>query len=194
MLPIVRLIPVGGVLFAIVVLALGFAFPAAQRTRVPPFDTAERGPLTPRIDGPRLHRFAIRATSGSAGAMGDFGTAADAPESATKFAGLPATRTDSGPDDQTGSITQSPNSTIPLGIGESSSTELPVTGPEDLPPAIKMPERARQTEAPRPAPAPAPMYRVYKGPPALPQPSSHFGFLFGTGDGRAGLRSRNDDR
>ena len=62
---------------------------------------------------------------------------------AGKVAGLPADRSDADPDDETGTINEMPSATIPIEIGETSSTELPVTAPEEKPPVIKTPERVK---------------------------------------------------
>jgi hypothetical protein len=58
-------------------------------------------------------------------------------------AAVPAGRNDADPEDVTGTITQSPGAAIPVEIGETSSTELPVIPHEERPPVIMMPERAK---------------------------------------------------
>ena len=60
-------------------------------------------------------------------------------------AGLPTGRSDTDPeaDDATGSIVQPPAATIPIDVGETSSTELPVATPEEQPPVIMTPQRLK---------------------------------------------------
>jgi len=69
----------------------------------------------------------------------DTPTRTDAAPAAPKVAGLPTGRSDTDPeaDDATGSIVQPPAATIPIDIGETSSTELPVAAPEQQPPVIR---------------------------------------------------------
>jgi hypothetical protein len=79
----------------------------------------------------------------------------DAPKP-SEVAGVPTNQSDAQPDDATGSIAQSPDAAIPVGIGEASSTELPVTPREEQPPVIRKPERSKpQRESLNVEPKPA---------------------------------------
>lgn len=66
-----------------------------------------------------------------------------AAEALTKVAVLPVERpaTDPDPDDVTGSIDSAAGSTIPVEIGETSSTELPIVLPRERPPILSTRER-----------------------------------------------------
>ena len=66
------------------------------------------------------------------------------PETATKVAVLPIERpaTDPDPDDVTGSVDTVSGSTIPVDIGETSSTELPIVLPRERPPILSTRERS----------------------------------------------------
>lgn len=70
--------------------------------------------------------------------------AAAAP-TAPKVAGLPTERNDADPeaDDATGSIMEPPPATIPIDIGETSSTELPEAATEEQPPVIGTLQRVK---------------------------------------------------
>jgi hypothetical protein len=60
-----------------------------------------------------------------------------------RVAGVPASQDEAiDTQDVTGSVTQSSEHSIPIDIGETSSTELPVMPQEERPPAIVMPERS----------------------------------------------------
>jgi hypothetical protein len=98
MLPMLRILPVGGVLLAIMQAAI-------RRRGTEPVARAAG------YAGPRRRR-------------------AGAP----KVAGLPTERndTDLEADDETGSIVQPPPATIPIDIGETSSTELPGAGRKNI--------------------------------------------------------------
>jgi hypothetical protein len=73
----------------------------------------------------------------------------DAGQVTGKVAGLPTGRSDSDPEDETGSIKEMPRLTLPLDIGETSSTELTVITPEEKLPILKSPERKAPSESRR---------------------------------------------
>jgi hypothetical protein len=62
---------------------------------------------------------------------------------APEIAGVPPNRSDAESEDVTGTVAQSPEAAIPVGIGEASSAELPVVRKEELPPVIRTPELSR---------------------------------------------------
>lgn len=223
MLPILRIVPVGGVLLAILILLLALTPPGAARRALPDVAFEARGPLIDRGEHPEWRQFLIRAALQRADELqrlrdlpdtpvvrapephrapieivipvqppvthteaslpsteevtppkpstqetpqADIPAAKDSaaaepvfiepPASKTApainaedapqvIAALPSDRTDSDPDneDVTGSINESPGATIPVDIGETSSTELPVALPEEKPPVIRTPERVK---------------------------------------------------
>ncbi len=153
MLPILRIIPVGGVLLAIMILVLALNPPGGSHSSLAPGAFAARGPLIQQNEHPEWRQFLILAAIRRAGEiirLRDLpdtpvrsGGAQDAEKDASKVAGLPAERRDADPDDQTGSTNETPGATIPIEIGETSSTELPMLTPEETPPVIKTPERVK---------------------------------------------------
>lgn len=155
MLPILRIIPVGGVLLAIMILVLALSPPSGLHSALPPVAIAARGALMAREEHPEWRQLLILAATRRADelfrlrdlpgmpARNDSAKAAEkiADKFAGKFAGLPAGRGDADPDDDTGSIADIPAMTMPMEIGETSSTELPVEAREEMPPVIKTPGR-----------------------------------------------------
>jgi hypothetical protein len=141
MLPILRIIPVGGVFFAIAIVVLALSPPSGTRTVLSPHVMSARGPLMQLDEHPEWRQFLIQAAARRAEELGKLRELPDAGR--TKVAGLPLERPDADPDDETGSITVMPTATIPVDIGETSSTELPVTLPEERPPVMKTPERLK---------------------------------------------------
>jgi hypothetical protein len=224
MLPIFRILPVGGVLLALLILLLALTPPGGARRALPDVVLEARGPLIDRDAHPEWRQFLVRAALQRADEIrrlrdlpdtpvvqapeppaqteiviplpapvthteapvphaeevaapaqqptqADFTAAHDdaaiepAPSEAASsepaprkavpainaedapriVAALPSERTDSDPDhgDVTGTINELPGATIPIDIGETSSTELPVAQPEDTPPVMRIPERAK---------------------------------------------------
>ncbi len=175
MLPILRIIPVGGVLLAIAILVLALSPPGGLHRELTPADMWARGALTQLAQHPEWRQFLILAAIRRADELGrlrdlrDTPARSDLPDPAN-VAGLPIERSDAEPDDQTGSISDMPSLTIPIEIGEPSSTELPVRPVEERPPVTRTPERTkapdesrkttvrrvRRAKAPPPKPEPAP--------------------------------------
>lgn len=235
MLPILRIVPVGGVLLAILILVLALTPPDRSRRSLSPSVVTARGPLIDREEHPEWRQFLIRAalqradelsrlrelpdtpmhvepavsedakpaedpqtanvqpenvqseTPAPAPVQSESGPPAAAPADSTEdspkvFAGLPADRSsaDPAPDDVTGSIDEQPGATIPIDIGEASSTELPVVLPEERPPVIRMPVRVKPAQESRRKR----LRRVHQVKVApKPQPLTPLGFfeiLFGT--------------
>jgi hypothetical protein len=162
MLPILRILPVGGVLFAILILVLALKTPETRA--MPPSLIVARGALIDRDDHPEWRQFLIQAALRRADELNRLRELADTPvqaipnlpemdvesgkapdERTTTIAGLPATRGDADPDpdDVTGATDAAHTATIPVDIGVTSSFELPVMPAEESPPVIRTPERAK---------------------------------------------------
>lgn len=146
------MIPVGGVFLAIVILVLALSPPGAFRPALPAAMMPAHGPLLARDDHPQWRQFLMLAALRRAGEVKRLRQLANSPlhsvaatpakaQPATEVAGVPANRADTDRDDVTGTIAPSPDASIPLGIGESSSTELPVIPHEERPPMIMTPAR-----------------------------------------------------
>jgi hypothetical protein len=160
MLPILRIIPVGGVLLAIAILVLALHPPVGPHAHFTAAMTPARGPLLAREEHPEWRQFLILAALRRANELSKL---RDLPDTPTKTAPLvsgavmqppalaPAQPADAGQlagvqpdhpshDDITGTV-QSPDAAIPVDIGETSSFELPVIPHEEKPPVIMMPAR-----------------------------------------------------
>jgi len=122
MLPILRIIPVGGVFLAIMILVLALSPPGGLNPALTIAALPARGPLMQLGEHPEWRQFLILSAIRRADEL-------------NRLRDLP--------DDETGSITEIPSATIPIEIGEQSSTELPVTAPRENPPVITTPERAK---------------------------------------------------
>lgn len=167
MLPFFRIIPVGGVLLAIMIVVLALEPPGGSHAALTPAEMPARGALMRMNEHPEWRQFLILAAVHRADELSHLRELPDTPvRDAGKIAGLPIIRSDSDPEDETGTIKEMPRLTFPLDIGETSSTELTVITPVVKPPGIKTPgrktpresrrktsQRARQATAPAPAPA-----------------------------------------
>jgi len=152
MLPILRILPVGGVLLAIFILVLALSPPDGSRTPLNSAIVPARGALLDRDRHPEVRQLLIYAALKRADELNRLRDLPDSPMPTTKapprVAGLPSDRNESDPDD-TGSIKETPGVSIPVEIGEPSSAELPVTAPEDKASAAGNPESKAQREARR---------------------------------------------
>jgi hypothetical protein len=176
MLPILRIIPVGGVSLAILILVLAFTPPGGPRPPLTPAMMPARGVLITRSDHPEWRQLLINAALRRAEELSELRLLPDSPpptavsepdkaptedaQKPSEVAGVPTNQSDAQPEDATGTIVQSPDAAIPVGVGEASSFELPVTPQDERPPVIRTPERRRPSQeslnvAPEPAkPAP----------------------------------------
>jgi hypothetical protein len=144
MLPILRILPVGGVFLAILLLVLALNAPERVNVAFTPRVSPMRGPLIALDEHPEWRQFTIQAAVRRADELNRLRDLPDMPRRsvpasrAQQIARLPAERidTDPEPDDQTGSIIQPPRATIPIDIGEASSVELPLVVPDEPPPVI----------------------------------------------------------
>jgi len=144
MLPILRILPVGGVFLAIMLLVL--AVPEGPPSRVMMSMAPMRGAMIDRKEHPEWPQLLMLAAIQRADELNRLRDLPDTPvqtgsvPEAPKIAALPAVRNDPDPDadddDSTGSITQPPSATIPVEIGEPSAFELPVSAPDEKPPVI----------------------------------------------------------
>jgi len=210
MLPIFRIVSVGGVLLAIVILLLALSPPGDARVHLARVGAPARGPLIDRNEHPEWRQFLILAALQRADEMARLRDLPDAPvreeviappaiiapapieaappspksENAAPaaVAALPAQPKKALADDEaTGAFAaQPPDGDIPMEIGETSSTELPVMPHEEAPPVSKiraqqnhqsqrMPPRpvyqARRVVTAvrtRPKPAPPPQYDIFQ--------------------------------
>ena len=144
MLPILRILPVGGVFLAILLLVLALDAPGRMRVPFTPHLSPMRGPLIALDEHPERRQFVIQAAIRRADELDRL---RDLPDASVRhapappgqqIAKLPAARIDTDPDadDVTGSIVQPPPTTIPIDIGEASSIELPLAVPDEPPPVI----------------------------------------------------------
>jgi hypothetical protein len=198
MLPILRVIPVGGVLLAITILLLALNPPDGSRAHLTALAPA-RGALIARDQHPEWRQLLMLAALRRASELKRLLELPDtplrsAPAAAPKIAPEPAVAavpvggSDAEPQDVTGSIVQKPDTAIPVDIGETSSTELPVIPQEERPPVVT-PERAKRQRdsnaAPKPVAPPA-KKTIRRAKPAPKQQAStqvnFFDALFGARD------------
>ena len=184
MLPILRIIPVGGVFLAIMILALSLGAPSGSRSGLGRgMLSPARGPLMQIDEHPEWRQFLIRAAVRRADELSQLRNLPDEPvrngvPDEAKVAGLPVERSDADPEDITGTISEAPAASIPIDIGETSSTELPTLRPDDKPPVIKIPGRMKsQAENRRKTAHRVRRAKVAK--PAPPQPLNLFEAIFG---------------
>jgi hypothetical protein len=205
MLPILRILPVGGVFIAILLLVLALRVPGDRV--LPPAALTTRAHAD--NEDPQWRQVAIQAALRRANELMRLRDLPDTPArnelpappasetepqvsepqattpaidtEPSEIAGLPVERLDAEPDADsiTGSIEESQGATIPVEIGAASSFELPVVLPEERP-AIITPERARPMHDSR-----RKQLRRFARPKAAkpqPQPAPQVGFfeeLFG---------------
>lgn len=172
MLPILRIIPVGGVLLAIAILLLALNAPGGRHAHFASATLPVRGALIVREEHPEWRQFLILAALRRADELNKLRELPDTPVAAAplipgdaapqaqpqaaeppdaELAGVQPNHVDA--DDVTGTV-QAPSATIPIDIGESSSTELPVIPHEEQPPVIMMPVREMPTPDGSAAPQP----------------------------------------
>lgn len=162
MLPLLRVTLLGCVLIATLGLAAGFKIAPAPEPNFARLDRPARGALIDPDQHPEWKQFVVRAAYRRAEELDRLRTlhdqqvamppAAQPAEPAladtTQTAGLPATGADALPEpdeDVTGSVTERAiNDVIPIDIGETSSTELPV----GQPPATIAPQQPKRLQMP----------------------------------------------
>lgn len=197
MLPILRVIPVGGVLLAIAILLLALNPPGDPRAHF----IGAGGALIAREQHPEWPQLLLFAAFRRAGELSRLRELSDTPiplppeaplrkVKPPEIAAVPSNPTDAQPEDVTGTIVQSPKASMPLDIGETSSAELPVIPHEEQPPVITPARAKRQHEgnaAPGEAkPQPARAHHTRRAKPAKQQDALQFGLfdaLFGGANG-----------
>lgn len=155
MLPILRMISVGGVFLAIAILGLALMPPGRPHMQFALDDAAARGALIDQSAHPEWRQFLIHSALKRADEierLRDLPTnppiempqdlPASAVEPDSQVAGLPAERHETVPEDLTGSVNVAPAATIPIDIGETSSFELPVAPVDESPPVARAPSVA----------------------------------------------------
>jgi len=185
MLPILRILPVGGVLLAILILVLALSPPDGSRAPLSSAMATSRGILADRDRQSEMRQFLIHAALKRADELNRLrdlpDTAVRSEEAPPKVAGLPSDRADADPE-ETATTPETPVVSIPIEIGEPSSVELPAIAPQVLPqtqpqeeaPVVKKAEQAKpQREARR---------RVYRARPqtrvaAKPAQSRQYNFF-----------------
>ena len=152
MLPILRMISVGGVFLAIAILGLALMPPGRPHMQFAVDDAAARGALIDRRAHPEWRQFLIHSALRRADEierLRDLPTdlptrpvtrlAGHGAEPNSQVAGLPAARHETVPEDVTGSVNVAPAATMPIDIGETSSFELPVAPVDEKPPVARAP-------------------------------------------------------
>jgi hypothetical protein len=191
MLPILRVIPVGGVLLAITILVLALNPPGDPRQRLPGVLAPATGVLISRGDHPEWWQFFLQAALRRADELNQLRLLPDTPvhvpietqpkaEPPPAVAAVPNSRSDADPEDVTGAIPPAPGAAIPIEIGESSSVELPVLPHEEQPPVIT-PARAKTPRESEAQPAKKTARRAHRAKPPAKQAAqlSLFEALFG---------------
>lgn len=131
------------------ILVLALDPPGRLHPDLPASMLPARGALMQANEHPEWRQFLILAAVLRADELNRLRELPDTPvrgesaPDARQVAGLPTARSDADPDDATETITEMPGLTIPVEIGETSSTELPVAAPEEKPPVIRTPERRK---------------------------------------------------
>jgi hypothetical protein len=148
MLPILRILPVGGVILAIVILVLALSPPDGSRSSLTAAIAPARGALVDRNRHPEVRQFLILAALKRASELSrlrdlpDTPARTDNPPETAKVAGLPSERTDAEPE-EAGPANETPGVSIPIEIGEPSSAELPATSQDEPTAATKKPESVK---------------------------------------------------
>jgi len=188
MLPNLRLMLAGAAaLFLVMLAALSLAVPAPQGTtpRVVTAAFGPRGALISQDDHPEWRQFLVQAALRRADELEKLKQLPDRAEAAPlRWASLPVEPQDHAPQDAADMLAEVPSATIPVEIGEASSTELPVTQMEEPAPPPAAPRAIDEDNESPSAPAvpepSAPVAQSAEVRQAVPPPDS-------TGDDRPAL-------
>jgi hypothetical protein len=187
MLPILRIIPVGGVFLAIMILVLALGAPDGSRSGKGPASghpmLSARGPLQQLDEHPEWRQFLIQAALRRAEELSHLRELVDEPvrdkpqDESVNVAVLPVERSDTEPEDVTGSVNAAPAAILPMEIGETSSAELPSITHEEMPAVVKTPARVKsKVEIKKKT---ARRFRRAKPPAKPPEPANFFEAIFG---------------
>jgi hypothetical protein len=143
MLPIHRVLPVGGVLLAILILVLALTPPDGSRGPLSSPGVPARGALSDRDRQAETRQFLIHAALKRADQLSRLRDLPDTPAHSEEpqLAGLPAERSDADPE-ESGSTNATPAVTIPIEIG-GPSIDVPIPSPQDIPLTLKQPEQSK---------------------------------------------------
>jgi len=147
MLPILRILPVGGLLLAILILVLALSPPDGSRAPLTSAMVPSRGALLDRERQAEVRQFLIHAALKRADELNRLRELPDSPARSDNgqptVASLPGDRSEADPEEPT-SINEAPVVSIPVEIGEPSSAELPIAALEES--AAKKPEPAAKLQ------------------------------------------------
>src|SRR5262245_50414631 len=152
MLPILRIIPVGGVLLAIFILVLALSPPDGPRAPLNTTMAPARGALVDVGHHPETRQFLIQAAIKRADELNRLRELPDTPTRTApaapaaeepKIAVLPADRIESDPEPEQPAATETPNVRIPVETGEMSAPDLPVA-PQQTNSTNGKPEQAKE--------------------------------------------------
>src|SRR5262245_10816751 len=178
MLPILRVLPVGGVLLAILILVLALTPPDGSRGPLPSPGVPARGALSDRDRQAETRQFLIHAALKRADQLSRLRDLPDRPahseEPQPELAGLPAERSDADPE-ESGSTNATPTLTIPIEIG-GPSIEVPIPSPQDIPLTLNRPEQSKTQQETRRR---AQRLRRTRVTGTQPRPLNFFEILFG---------------
>src|SRR5262245_38665563 len=151
MLPIFRVLPVGGVLLVILILVLALTPPDGSRAPLSSPGVPARGALSDRDRQAETRQFLIHAALKRAGELSRLRDLPDTPAHSEgpqpQLAGLPGERSDADPE-QSGSISETPAITIPFEVG-GPAIEVPIPSPQDTPLPLTRPEQSKTQQETR---------------------------------------------
>jgi hypothetical protein len=149
MLPILRILPVGGLLLAILILVLALSPPDGSRVPLASAIVPSRGALLDRERQAEARQFLIHAALKRADELNRLRELPDTPARSdnerSTVASLPGDRSEADPEEPA-SINEAPVVSIPVEISEPSSAELPVAAREESAPATKKTEPAAKSQ------------------------------------------------
>jgi hypothetical protein len=156
MFPTLRLILAGvSALFLVTLGALSLTNTSSERipARAGTAAFAPRGAMISQNDHPEWRQFIVQAALRRADELAKLRELPDQPDVNAvqlRWASLPVDPQDHAPEDAVGAIGEAPPATMPMDIGETSATELPVNQNEEtLPPPVKLKDAkdSRQSDA-----------------------------------------------